>query len=81
MNIIVDDFFPTKQNQLAFSKANGPELWVLLLEKAWAKLHGSYARIEAGDPAETLRDLTGAPAYSYKLKDTPNIWKIFYEND
>jgi calpain-15 len=53
----------------------------LLLEKAWAKLHGSYKRIEAGLPYSTLRDLTGAPAYHYNLNDTPNIWEIFYEND
>ena len=54
---------------------------MLLLEKAWAKLHGSYARIESGLCYQTLRDLTGAPAYHYKLKQTPDIWEIFFDND
>lgn len=31
------------------------------MEKAWAKVHGSYERIEAGFAEQALRDLTGAP--------------------
>lgn len=38
-----------------------PEIWVMLLEKAYAKAYGCYKKIEAGNPIETLRDLTGAP--------------------
>jgi calpain-15 len=36
-------------------------LWVLLLEKAYAKKYGAYDKIEAGFTNEALRDLTGAP--------------------
>jgi calpain-15 len=46
---------------LAFSKTNGKELWVIALEKAYAKAYGSYWDIVGGDPVHALRDLTGAP--------------------
>lgn len=62
--IIIDDFFPVvkKENSWSFifSRSNGPELWVLLLEKAYAKVYGSYQKIENGLCSEALRDLTGA---------------------
>jgi hypothetical protein len=35
------------------------------MEKAWAKIHGSYEIIIAGDGAKTLRDITGAPSFNY----------------
>ena len=55
--------------QPAFSRSNGPELWVLLLEKAYAKMHGDYFTIEGGDPAIALRDLTGAGPIRRRLRD------------
>jgi len=39
------------------------------MEKAWAKIHGSYEIIIAGDGAKTLRDITGAPSFDYDSKD------------
>lgn len=59
--IVIDDYIPCYRGEPAFSKSNGDELWVILLEKAWAKVHGSYERIEAGFAENVLRDLTGAP--------------------
>lgn len=47
--VIIDDHIPCDSDgEPCFSKANGNELWVMLLEKAWAKIHGSYERIIGG---------------------------------
>jgi len=55
------------------STAKDNELWVLLLEKAWAKVHGDYCRIVGGLCHETFRDMTGAPGYMYKSNDEDPI--------
>jgi hypothetical protein len=47
--ITVDNYIPTKGDNLAFSSTHDREMWVIVLEKAWAKIHGSYERIEGGD--------------------------------
>jgi calpain-15 len=65
--IIVDDWLPVKNGEPIFSRANGPELWVLILEKVWAKLHGSYHAIESGLAVTAFRDLTGAPGKLYTI--------------
>lgn len=41
---------PFIKERPAFSAASDNALWVILLEKAWAKLYGSYKQIEAGYP-------------------------------
>ena len=60
-DVVIDDYIPCHYGEPVFSAANGNELWVLIMEKAWAKLHGSYERIEAGFAENVMRDLTGAP--------------------
>ena len=67
--IIMDDYIPCDDGEPCFSAANGNELWVIILEKAWAKLHGSYERIEAGFAHEGMRDLTGAPSYDLDIEE------------
>mmetsp|Transcript_5690 Transcript_5690/g.9023 ORF Transcript_5690/g.9023 Transcript_5690/m.9023 type:complete len:128 (+) Transcript_5690:423-806(+) len=67
--VVIDDFFPCQDNEPCFSRANGNELWVLILEKAWAKLHGSYERIEAGFAHNVMTDLTGAPAFDLGIEE------------
>tara|TARA_B110000285_G_C14814185_1_gene463402 strand:- start:210 stop:359 length:150 start_codon:yes stop_codon:yes gene_type:complete len=48
--VLVDNYIPCDQDEgePIFANSRNGDLWVLLLEKAWAKLHGSYMRIENG---------------------------------
>ena len=48
--VIVDDFIPaTQYGGSAVCKSKTGEIWPILLEKAWAKLNGSYGRIVSGN--------------------------------
>ena len=53
----------------------------MILEKAWAKIHGDYLAIMGGLSHETFRDLTGAPAFMYQTSDSTSadIWSILME--
>lgn len=71
--IVIDDFFPCKQNELAFARTLNYDIWGSLLEKAWAKVHGGYLNIADGLIDETLHDLTGAPTeYIFLHPDSDN---------
>eukprot|EP00929_Paragymnodinium_shiwhaense_P037915 TRINITY_DN20110_c0_g1_i1.p1 TRINITY_DN20110_c0_g1~~TRINITY_DN20110_c0_g1_i1.p1 ORF type:complete len:1080 (+),score=228.30 TRINITY_DN20110_c0_g1_i1:236-3475(+) len=70
-SLSIDDRLPCTEQQrrpdgsgLAYSRADGQQLWTCLLEKAYAKAHGSYRAISGGEIAEALLDLTGCPTES-----------------
>tara|TARA_B110000285_G_C15105152_1_gene607515 strand:+ start:374 stop:1507 length:1134 start_codon:yes stop_codon:yes gene_type:complete len=75
--VVLDNYIPCDESgEPVFSSANGNELWVILLEKAWAKLHGSYERIIGGQAHLTLRDMTGAPAFEFETSDEEAFARI-----
>jgi len=85
--MVVDDYIPCnpKTNKPAFTKSAGNELWVLLLEKAWAKANDNYENIESGDPEEALSFLTGAPSVVLfnqdEHEDLDTIWQKLLQAD
>lgn len=65
---------------MAFSQTEQNELWVILLEKAYAKVYGSYWEIVGGDPVHALRDLTGAPYDRIEdYSDLNKVWETLME--
>ena len=64
LDIIMDDYIPCREMEPCFAQSHSRELWVIILEKAWAKVHGTYERILGGNAAHAFRDLTGAPSFT-----------------
>lgn len=59
-DIIVDDWLPVQEDGTpAFTKGgeDGLEIWPAIIEKAYAKLYGSYAAIESGKVHLALADM------------------------
>lgn len=68
--VVIDDRLPCINSTLCFSRCHSPTaFWVALLEKAYAKLYGSFERLWAGQVSEALVDLTGGLAEHWGLRD------------
>jgi Calpain family cysteine protease/UBA-like domain len=53
----------------AFCATPDRQLWPALIEKAYAKAHGSYQHLSGGYIAEGLQDLTGAPTETFVFQE------------
>ena len=62
--VIVDDYIPVQGSRPAFSSTRENEIWAILMEKAWAKLQGTYARTVGGLPADAGIHTMGVPGLS-----------------
>lgn len=59
---MIDDYLPCKYGKPVFARGVDEEVWTCLLEKAWAKLHGNYAKTEGGLPIMASQHIHGVPS-------------------
>ncbi|XP_070965930.1 calpain-9-like [Oncorhynchus clarkii lewisi] len=84
LDVVVDDRLPAVRNRLVLlHSASNNEFWSALLEKAYAKLNGSYESLKGGSTLEAMEDFTGGLGETYETKSAPtdlfNIMKKAYD--
>ena len=92
MYVIIDDRIPVfdKNGLVVFGQCKDPnELWVPVIEKAYAKLHGCYKALIGGYSHFALADMTGYSPRMIGLKpgvigysdelDTEEVWKMLLQ--
>jgi calpain-15 len=61
--VLVNDYFPChfKTRKPLFAKPRDCEIWVMILEKVWAKINGGYINTIGGSSSDVLNSFTSFP--------------------
>ncbi|CAJ0956945.1 unnamed protein product, partial [Ranitomeya imitator] len=72
VEVVVDDLLPTKKNKLFFATSKtSNEFWSALLEKAYAKINGSYEGLRSGYILDSMQDFTGGVGEIFQIDENP----------
>ncbi len=81
--VIVDDAFPLKNGRPIYAEGGDKsgrdvELWVMLYEKAWAKLKGGYEQIQGGNikmqSKDAMQAITGKSTTQFTTSSKSKTW-------
>ncbi|XP_059080886.1 calpain-5-like isoform X2 [Tigriopus californicus] len=76
VEVCVDDQLPTYNGELLFSHSkDNNEFWGALLEKAYAKLHGTYEVLDGGNLSDALVDFTSGVSEVIEIDSEVNGYR------
>jgi len=71
--VVVDDYFPCiPMSSPLVTASQSNELWILILEKALAKVYDCYYNLTCLNLSDFFLTLTGCPSFSYNLENLQN---------